>query len=125
MTHSDADNRPVVANASALGSRELSSWKEIASYLGVNVRTAQKWERDRGLPVRRMGGARSRVNADTASLDAWKQQLIYATNRQDRCYRWPLGHGITVEVRFLGADLEPAHIELLCAYLNLLKTALP
>ena len=26
--------------------RELNSWKEIALHLGVNVRSAQKWERE-------------------------------------------------------------------------------
>jgi serine/threonine-protein kinase len=31
----------------------LASWKEIASYLGVSVRTAQRWERTEGLPARR------------------------------------------------------------------------
>ena len=30
---------------------ELYSWKEIASYLGVSVRTAQLFELERGLPV--------------------------------------------------------------------------
>ena len=30
--------------------QELSSWKEIAVYLGVGVRTAQTWERERGFP---------------------------------------------------------------------------
>jgi excisionase family DNA binding protein len=106
------------------GPRQLSSWKEIAHYLGVNVRTAQKWERERGLPVHRAAGARSRVSADTAGLDAWKQQLAHMANHEDRSYRWPLGPGLTVEVRFLGADLGPAHIDLLREYLDLFKTAL-
>ena len=29
----------------------LESWKEIAAYLGRDVRTAQRWERLGGLPV--------------------------------------------------------------------------
>ena len=37
----------------------LSSWKEVAAYLDVTVRTAQKWERYRGLPVQRLSGNRS------------------------------------------------------------------
>ena len=61
--------------------RQLTSWKEIAHYLGVNVRTAQKWERERSLPVRRVPGARSRVSADSDSLEAWKEQLpCHTTN---------------------------------------------
>ncbi|MDX2154419.1 MAG: hypothetical protein SFV54_27000 [Bryobacteraceae bacterium] len=55
--------------------RELSSWKEIAQYLGVNVRTAQNWERDLALPVRRMStGRRGRVVAVIAELENWKRQ---------------------------------------------------
>jgi hypothetical protein len=106
------------------GPRPLSSWKEIAHHLGVNVRTAQKWERERGLPVRRLAGARSRVSADPPTLDAWKQQLVHVINHEDRSYRWPLGPGLTVEVRFFGADLGPTHIDLLREYLELFKTAL-
>ncbi len=51
---------------------ELTSWKEIAGYLDVSVRTAQMWEAQRGLPVRRMPGPRSRVLATTEELDEWK-----------------------------------------------------
>jgi hypothetical protein len=53
--------------------RELSSWKEIAAYLGVGVRTAQIWEHDRGLPVRRLPGGRGRVLATTRELEEWKR----------------------------------------------------
>src|SRR3984885_4315700 len=35
----------------------LSSWKDIARYLGKGVRTVQRWERHLGLPVRRPIGA--------------------------------------------------------------------
>src|ERR1035438_6540188 len=58
----------------ANGSRpdELSSWKEIASFLGVSVRTAQMWEQARGLPVRRLPGGRAQVRAFAAVLDDWK-----------------------------------------------------
>jgi hypothetical protein len=53
-------------------SKELSSWKELAEYLGVTVRTAQNWERSAGLPVKRLGGEKGRVYADAAELEAWK-----------------------------------------------------
>jgi hypothetical protein len=51
---------------------ELSSWKEIAGYLGVTARTAQMWERERGLPVRRLPGPRGRVYAVVEELERWK-----------------------------------------------------
>lgn len=50
----------------------LRSWKEIAAYLGVTVRTAQLWERQRGLPVRRLPGGRGGVSASTVELDEWR-----------------------------------------------------
>ena len=106
------------------GSRPLTAWKEIAHYLSVNVRTAQKWERERGLPIRRASGARSRVSADTASLEVWKQQIHFVKHQQDRCYRWPLRPGLTVEIRFEGIELAPAHIDLLREYLDLFKKTL-
>lgn len=55
-------------------SPSLQSWKAIASYLRVSVRTAQHWERERGLPVRRHPGEKSRVSADPAELDEWRDR---------------------------------------------------
>jgi serine/threonine-protein kinase len=50
----------------------LESWKEIASYLKRDVRTVQRWERTKGLPVRRLpGGDMARVYALRSELDAW------------------------------------------------------
>ncbi|MBX9601873.1 MAG: hypothetical protein K2X35_12745 [Bryobacteraceae bacterium] len=51
---------------------ELCSWKEIASYLGVSVKTAQVWEATRGLPVRRLPGPRGQVRALIPDLEEWK-----------------------------------------------------
>jgi hypothetical protein len=51
----------------------LNSWKEIASYLGRGVRTAQRWEKY-GLPVRRLApGPRASVIADAREIDSWIQ----------------------------------------------------
>jgi hypothetical protein len=50
----------------------LSGWKEIASHLGKGVRTAQRYERLLGLPVRRPAGKPSgSVVATKAELDGW------------------------------------------------------
>src|SRR5262245_27161728 len=52
----------------------LNTWQDVASYLGVSVRTAQTWEKTLGLPIRRMPGRRGRIVADPAVLDRWKFQ---------------------------------------------------
>ncbi len=51
----------------------LDSWKEIASYLDRSVRTVQRWERELGLPVRRVKSAKDAgsVYALKGELDAW------------------------------------------------------
>ena len=49
----------------------LTSWKEIAQHLQVTVRTAQLWEKQRGLPVRRVPGRRGRVFLRVDELEAW------------------------------------------------------
>ncbi len=50
----------------------LDSWKEIAAYLGRDVRTVQRWERGRRLVVHRVpGGTKARVYGLKSELDAW------------------------------------------------------
>jgi hypothetical protein len=50
----------------------LTSWKEIASYLGKGVRTVQRWEQQFGLPVRRPNEkAKGIVHATRQELDQW------------------------------------------------------
>ena len=61
--------------------RRLDSWKEIADYLGRDVRTVIRWEKDKGLPVRRLpGGKRQSVFAFAAEIDAWLRQHDEALN---------------------------------------------
>jgi hypothetical protein len=54
----------------------LNSWKEIAGYLGKSPRTVQRWERELGLPIRRIltpdGGAI--VFALPTELEAWRAE---------------------------------------------------
>lgn len=50
----------------------LTSWKDIARYMGKGVRTVQRWEQDFGLPVRRpMGSNKKAILARPHDLDAW------------------------------------------------------
>lgn len=66
--------RTEAERAAELMSNVLTSWKEIAQYLGKGVRTAQRWEAAYGLPVRRAhGGDHRSVFAIPAELDVWLQ----------------------------------------------------
>jgi hypothetical protein len=50
----------------------FSGWKDVAGYLGKGVRTAQRYERDLKLPIRRPGGkSKGAVVALKADLDSW------------------------------------------------------
>lgn len=55
----------------------LTSWKDIANHLGKSVRTAQRWERYLGLPVRRPTRRPwGIVLATVAELDDWVAQQL-------------------------------------------------
>ena len=71
----------------------LDSWKDIAAYLGREVRTVQRWAIARALPIHRLpGGNRPRVFSTKSEIDAW----IQADAHEDRA------HGVSVAVlRFL------------------------
>jgi Tol biopolymer transport system component len=68
----DASSEKEARRASA-GS--LNSWKEIAAYLDCSVKTAQRWERDEGLPVHRHKHQRqASIYAFPSEIDAWRKQ---------------------------------------------------
>ena len=53
----------------------LESWKEIAAYLGREVRTVQLWEKSEGLPVHRhLHGKQGSVFALKPEIDAWREK---------------------------------------------------
>lgn len=54
----------------------LDSWKAIAEYLGRDVRTAMRWSKTKGLPVRRVAGKGRSVFAFTDDIDAWLRGAI-------------------------------------------------
>src|SRR5580704_6248169 len=57
---------------SPLPEKKLVSWKEIAAYLGREVRTVQRWEKTEDLPVRRHEHMKkSTVYAYPSELDEW------------------------------------------------------
>ncbi len=61
----------------------LSSWKEIAAYLGKGVRTVQRWEHEFGLPIRRPSPDRSVIIADCDELDSWIKRQCKRTMEND------------------------------------------
>lgn len=67
-----ANSLPSKTPAPQMVASVLSSWKEIAAYLGRSVRTVQRMEVELGLPIRRpKGHARSSVMAIPHELDEW------------------------------------------------------
>lgn len=71
-------------------SSELIGWKAVAGHLGVDVRTAQRYEVELGLPVRRLPGEKGRVRATAAELDEWKKKVLARGSwwRSARILRW-------------------------------------
>jgi hypothetical protein len=63
----------------------FTSWKEIAQYLGKGVRTAQRWEREAGLPIRRQHGhGGGKVLAFADEIDAWKHSATLSGDQSER-----------------------------------------
>ena len=85
--------------------RRLESWKEIAAYLGRDVTTARRWEKQERLPVYRLQHSKlGSIYAYTAELESWrdKQMLGGATDapatEADRqpMRIWPARRGLLV-----------------------------
>lgn len=59
-------------NAKFSAQRRLTTWKEIATFVGRDERTVKRWEESRGLPVRRVPGAgHASVFAYADEIEAW------------------------------------------------------
>lgn len=59
----------------------FETWKEIAQFLDVDVRTCQRWEKDFGLPVYRQAGAhKSRVYARKEELIRFRKEFLKPGN---------------------------------------------
>lgn len=86
----------------------LDSWKEIAAYLRRGPRTVQRWGREQGLPVHRLGhGRQGQVFAYKSELDAWWKSRSSELEREapapPRPRRWLIGLAAAVVVLALGA----------------------
>jgi len=59
--------------------QRLDSWKAVAAFLGRDVSTVRRWEKETGLPVHRVAGnKRHAVYAYTDELDLWLRQAAPA-----------------------------------------------
>jgi len=54
----------------------LTTWKEIATYLRVSVRTAKRYRKNKGLPVSRDPAGHPTIKKNT--VDEWKIKAITA-----------------------------------------------
>lgn len=60
----------------------LNGWKEIAAHLGKGTRTAQRWEKDYGLPVHRVGREGGEiVFAFRDEIDRWARRTSLGSER--------------------------------------------
>ena len=54
----------------------LNGWKDIAAYVGKSVRSAQRWERELGLPTHRINTPDGQiVYARRSEIDAWRARM--------------------------------------------------
>ena len=89
----------------------LTSWKEIAEYMGKGVRSLQRWEREMGFPVHRpCVKQRGVVLAYPSELDAWGKGLTNGQKDQptgqptEAIYQ--LHHDLTLELARLAMSLH-------------------
>lgn len=62
---------------------QLYGWKDISKFLGVEVRTAQRYEK-RCLPIRRNDAVHGRVYAVKAELQAWRDGVSAGVSERAR-----------------------------------------
>src|SRR5437899_1187291 len=66
------DAAPAAAPKSTGNHRRLNGWKETAAYLGCGETTAQRWEKEEGLPIHRLlHSKKGPVYAHPSELDTW------------------------------------------------------
>lgn len=82
----------------------LIGWKEIAAYLKCEVRSAQRWTREAGLPARKAG------NASGAPITAYSEQLDeWLRHRPTRSQTNPAAifdRALQLQIDFLWTELR-------------------
>jgi len=65
----------------------LLTWKDISAYLGSEIRTCQRWEKEAGLPVHRiLDSPKSRVFAYKQELDEWIKEKTQSPHKNKGKY---------------------------------------
>lgn len=98
---------------SAVVTDRLNSWKEIAEYIGRNVRTVIRWEQEGGLPVHRIPvGHRRAVFAYRHEIDCWLQKGRETTDESAGVLADSPATGLAPKVRFPVAITAPLSLDL-------------
>ena len=85
----------------------FSGWKQIARYLGKGVRSVQRYERELGLPIHRLGGkSAGPVIATKAELDRWVKGNPVQPDSTPKS--WPTERTNRTGAEFLQIDSEVA-----------------
>lgn len=67
-------SEPETVTRKVIAGGRLDSWKEVAAYLGISVRSAQRWEQSEGLPVKRHRHQKQgSIYAFVSDLDRWRK----------------------------------------------------
>jgi hypothetical protein len=107
---SPIDSKQIKSVAQSVDSRgdRLESWKEIGSYLGREVRTAQRWEKREGLPVHRHVHAKaSSVWAFRHEIDAWLHSRTRAASEPAPKEEYPERAAESLNPKLLAAARMP------------------
>jgi hypothetical protein len=78
--------------------RVLAGWREIARYLGMSIRSMQRYEHTCALPVRRpSGNPRGTVTASTEELDCWFRRPAAPSNNLAGITAFPTRSSVSAE----------------------------
>jgi hypothetical protein len=103
--------------SSAAGRKILSSWKDIAQYMGRGVRTLQRYEQELNLPVRRVTGReRSSVMAFADEIDQWLNRTPMKEQRYVRPTLVVLDPAVPGTISSRKLVLEVGRFNVLTAY---------
>ncbi len=99
----DPDSKaPKASRPGHAAGERLDTWKEIAAYLKRDLRTVQRWERSKGLPVHRLGeGKRVPIYAMLSELDDWWRRSAELLSTEmpprprSRVWLWVAGIAVT------------------------------